>query len=146
MGRFHPAALAVTDGFLAGLEGGRAPCYADDHIVGHHAWNYLLAWRDFAPQRPEPTPRPEGRAWFPEARLLVERRGAVHLVAALNKGGAFKVFTGETLAASDTQFSVRTTDAPPRNAVGIWSVVTNPNQWKTRCASPGRSAGPNRSA
>ncbi len=118
VGRRHSAALAVTDGFLKGLEAGRAPCYADDHIIGHHAWNYLLAWRDFAPERPAPTPRPEGRARFPEAQLLAEKRGQVTLIAALNKGGAFKVFVGENLAASDTQFSVRTKDTPPRTAVG----------------------------
>lgn len=118
VGRFHPDALAVNDGFLEGLAAGRAPCYADDHIIGHHAWSYLLAWRDFARLRPAPAPRPEGRAWFPEARLLVERRGKITLFAALNKGGAFKVFVGDTLAASDTQFSVKTAAATPRNAVG----------------------------
>jgi hypothetical protein len=52
VGRWMPAALAVNDRFLEALAAGRAACYADDHIVGHHCWNYLLAWRDF--RRPAP--------------------------------------------------------------------------------------------
>ena len=52
VGRWLPTALSVNDRFLKGLAQGRGSCYADDHIIGHHTWNYLLAWRDFAPDRP----------------------------------------------------------------------------------------------
>jgi len=120
VGSWYPAALSINDRFLHGLAEGRGPCYADDHIIGHHTWNYLMAWRDFAAERPallEKTPG-SGRTWFAEAKLLVERRGNVALFAGLNKGGTFKVFVGDALAASDTQLSVQTAGSPKRNAVG----------------------------
>jgi len=116
VGRWYPPALGVNDRFLRGVNNGLAPCYSDDHIVGHHTWNYLLAWRDFAEDRPPLEPGKSGRSWFPNARLLIDRRGDKTLYAALNKGGVFKLFQGEKLVASDTQFSVLT--AGGRNAVG----------------------------
>lgn len=105
-GRWMPAALSVNDRFLKGLAEGRAPCYADDHILGHHAWNYLLAWRDFATQRPPLSPPPPGRVHLREAGLLVDRRERTSLYVALGKGGTFKCFVGDKLVASDTQVSL----------------------------------------
>lgn len=111
VGRWLPEALQINDRFLVGLSQGLAPCYADDHIVGHHTWNYLLAWRDFVPQRPAPQPRPVGRVWLPNAQLLIDRRATpdhrTELYIALNKGGVFKLFRNDQLIASDTQFSVQ---------------------------------------
>ena len=106
-GRWMPEALAVNDRFLRGLGAGRAPCYADDHIVGHHTWNYLLAWRDYVAERPAPAAPAEGRVHLAEAGLLADRRGAAALYVALNKGGVFKAFEGDALIASDTQVSLR---------------------------------------
>ena len=117
VGRVIPEALAINDLFLKGHRAGRGPCYADDHIIGHHTWNYLLAWQDFVPNRPEPQNKAQGRTYFPIAKLLVERRGDTTLYAALNKGGVFKAFCGDTQVCSDTQFSVQTKGAPVRNAV-----------------------------
>ena len=116
VGRWYPSALAINDRFLNGVKADLAPCYADDHIIGHHTWNYFLAWRDFAEDRTPHKSIKTGRIWFPIARLLIERRGDKTLYAALNKGGVFKLFQGETLIASDTQFSLLTTGG--RNAVG----------------------------
>ncbi len=116
-GRHEPAALAVNDLFLAGLAAGRNACYADDHIVGHHVWNYLLAWRDFASARPKPAPRAEGRTHFPNAGLLIDRRGSAELYVALNKGGTFKFFRDGALVASDTQVSLVVEAGKSRNAV-----------------------------
>ena len=118
VGRLIPEALAINDLFLKGLREGRGPCYADDHIIGHHTWNYLLAWQDFVPDRPEAPDIEQGRTYFPIAKLLVERRGDTTLYAALNKGGVFKAFCGDTQVCSDTQFSVQTKGMPVRNAVG----------------------------
>jgi hypothetical protein len=117
VGRWMPAALAVNDRFLEALAAGRAACYADDHIVGHHCWNYLLAWRDFTAERPSPTASAaeEGRRHFPDAGLVVDRRRDTALFLALNKGGVFKLFRGGRLVASDTQISLRLNDG--RNAV-----------------------------
>ena len=118
VGRTNQQALAINDSFLKGLREGGGACYADDHIIGHHTWNYLLAWQDFVPDRPKPHVREQGRTYFPIAKLLIERRGNTTLYAALNKGGVFKAFCGDTQVSSDTQFSVQTKGAPVRNAVG----------------------------
>jgi hypothetical protein len=119
-GRWLPEALAVNDRVLEGLARGLGACHADDHILGHHAWNYLLAWRDFVPSRPVPAAHPPGRVWFREAGLLVDRRQGVELHAALKKGGVFKLFRDGRLAASDTHVSLLVGEAGgrhPRNAV-----------------------------
>jgi len=116
-GKHESAALAINDRFLAGLAAGKNACYADDHIVGHHTWNYLLAARDFVKTRPAPAPRPEGRVHFPNAGLLIDRRGGAELYVALNKGGVFKFFRGDALVASDTQVSLVIEDGKRRNAV-----------------------------
>lgn len=106
-GRWLPDALAVNDRFLVGLSQGRAPCYADDRIIGHHAWNYLLAARDFVTARGRSTiPSPE-RIELKQAGIVIDQRAATKLYVALNKGGNFKLFQDERLALSDTGISVR---------------------------------------
>lgn len=116
-GKWFPQALEINDRFLAGLKGGLATCYADDHIIGHHTWSYLLAFQYFAAQRPGPVPRPEGRVYFPNAGILIERRSGTELYLALNKGGVFKFFRDGKLVASDTQISLQVQQKKLRNAV-----------------------------
>ncbi|MCX7868925.1 MAG: hypothetical protein N2322_03145, partial [Terrimicrobiaceae bacterium] len=106
-GRQMPEALAINDCYLQGLEAGLGPCHADDHILGHHAWNYLLAWRDFTRPRPPAAAPAEGRRVFPGAGLVAERRGGAALFLALNKGGAFRFFRGGQCVAMDTGPSLR---------------------------------------
>ncbi|MGF1498631.1 MAG: hypothetical protein ACFB8W_17665 [Elainellaceae cyanobacterium] len=119
IGRWLSEALAINDRVLVGLANGKGACYADDHIIGHHTWNYLLAWRDFVAERPPLPPRRSDRTWLPEARILIDRREGTELYLALNKGGAFKLFRGDRLVASDTQFSVQVRAGRSlKNAVG----------------------------
>ena len=106
VGKWYPDALAINDAFLQGMAAGQQPCYADDHIVGHHTWNYLLAWQDFVPARSPRKLRPTGRLWLKQAGILIDRRQDVELYLALNKGGVFKLFRAGKLIASDTQISV----------------------------------------
>ncbi|ACK70972.1 conserved hypothetical protein [Gloeothece citriformis PCC 7424] len=118
VGKWLPEALNINDQFLKGMAKGLAPCYADDHIIGHHTWNYLLAWRDFAPVRPPLKPRPQGRFRLSEGGILIDRRGNTELYLALNKGGVFKLFRDGELRASDTQFSLEVQDGKKlKNAV-----------------------------
>ncbi|MDY6936995.1 MAG: hypothetical protein SWY16_04945 [Cyanobacteriota bacterium] len=147
-GRWIPKALAINDLFLQGLANGLAPCYADDHIIGHHTWNYLLAWQDYIEERPDPLSRPLGQIWLQEANLLIIRHphapvetidsqedieetegtetpkpaspeGTIELYVALNKGGTFKLFRDRQLVASDTQFSLQVRQGSKiKNAVG----------------------------
>ncbi len=121
VGSWLPLALSINDRFLKGLDNGLNPCYEDDHIIGHHAWNYLLAWRSYVPNRPPQdsdllAQARQQRLWLPEARILIERsgndgggeaKGVTELYLAVNKGGAFKLFRDGKLVASDTGFSVQ---------------------------------------
>jgi len=118
IGRWMPEALSINDHFLIGLYKGLSPCYCDDHIIGHHTWNYLLAFRDFVVERSQPMPRPKGRTWFKEAKILIDRRDDTELYIALNKGGVFKFFRKNQLVASDTQFSLQVKNGGIKNAVG----------------------------
>ena len=119
VGRWLPEALSINDRFLQGLAKGKAPCYADDHIVGHHTWNYLLAWENFVSDRPTLPPRQPGQVWFKNAQILIDRREDTELYLALNKGGVFKLFRAGELVASDTQFSLQVQQGGKRkNAVG----------------------------
>ncbi len=119
VGRWYPDALSINDTFLKGVAMGKLPCYADDHIVGHHVWNYLLAWKDFVPHRPPNKPRPTGRIWLQQAGILIDRRQDVELYLALNKGGVFKLFRHSQILASDTQISVQVKQGKRlQNAVG----------------------------
>lgn len=109
-GRWLPEALAINDRFLRGLKDGLGASYADDRIIGHHAWSYLLAWQHWIPSRPTIRAPAIGRHHFPRAGLLVEHREEATLFLALNKGGVFKVFRNEKLIHSDTNFSLVTED------------------------------------
>lgn len=107
-GAWLPEALAVNNEALRPLAEGRAPTYSDDRIIGHHLWSWLMAWRDYCPERPGiGLQRAEGRRWFPEAGLLVDRRDGLELFAALRRGGAFKLFGKGALLVSDTGPSLR---------------------------------------
>lgn len=118
VGRWLPEALSLNDHFLRGLANGLGPCYADDHIIGHHTWNYLLAWQDFVEERPPPT-RPTESLWLKEAQILVDRREETELYLALNKGGVFKLFRQGEQIAADTHLSLRVREGRRlRNAVG----------------------------
>ena len=119
VGKWLPEALNINDRFLQGLENGLGSCYSDDRIIGHHTWNYLLAWQDFIPVRPPLKPRPEGRFFLPEGGILIDRRENTELYLALNKGGVFKLFRDHKLVLSDTQFSLQVkVGHQVKNAVG----------------------------
>jgi len=119
VGRWHPRALGINDRFLEGLARGLGSCDADDHILGHHTWNYLLAWRSFVAERPAPEPLPDGRLELAGAGVVVDRRADTTLYVALRKGGVFKLFRDGRLVASDTQVSLLVGEGKRRrNAVG----------------------------
>jgi hypothetical protein len=119
VGKWLPEALNINDRFLQGLSNGLAPCYADDRIIGHHTWSYLLAWRDFIAARPPLKPRNLGRFYVREAGIVIDRREDTELYLALNKGGSFKLFRRGELVVSDTQLSLQVKVGNKRkNAVG----------------------------
>lgn len=109
-GRWLPEALDINDRFLVGLREGRAPCFADDRIIGHHLWNYLLAARDFVSERPAEPPRLQARIELRHAGILIEQRSNLKAYIALNKGGVLKFFRDTRLVLSDTGVSLRMRD------------------------------------
>ncbi|MDJ0554560.1 MAG: hypothetical protein QNJ68_09005 [Microcoleaceae cyanobacterium MO_207.B10] len=107
VGKWLPSALSINDQFLVGLKKGLTPCYADDHIIGHHTWNYFLAWRDFVTERPDIVSRDVASIWLKEAQILIKRRPGTELYVSMNKGGVFKLFRDKNLVASDTHLSLQ---------------------------------------
>ena len=116
-GRWLPEALAINDRILTGLANGLGSCYADDHIIGHHTWSYLCAYQHWVAVRPVPPPPPQGRTYFRNAAIVIERRGSSVLYLALSKGGVFKYFAAGKLVQSDTQFAAQVQDGNLRLAV-----------------------------
>lgn len=116
-GKWMPEALSINDRYLQGLERGLKPAYEDDHTIGHHLWNYLLAWRDYLDERPETTYPEKGRQFFPNAKLMVDRRENSELYLALNKGGVFKLFRDGKQVSTDTQISILMKNKKHKNAV-----------------------------
>jgi hypothetical protein len=106
-GRWLPEALIINDRVLKGVGAGLNACFADDHIIGHHLWNYLLAWRSYVEFRPPTRPRTTARIMLKNAGIIIDRRDNTELYAALNKGCVFKFFRNGQLVASDTQLSVQ---------------------------------------
>ncbi|MEF2074526.1 hypothetical protein [Consotaella aegiceratis] len=110
-GAWHPRALAVNDLALRPLVDGRTPCYSDDRIIGHHLWGWLLTLKNFQEERPaQPLLPTEPRSWFPHCGLIAERRDDAMLVAALSRGGVYKVFKDGSQVASDTGVTMRMRD------------------------------------
>ena len=119
VGKWLPTALNINDRFLIGLDNGLGSCYADDRIIGHHTWNYFLAWRDRVSARPPLQPRSQGRFHLQAGGILIDRRSDTELYIALNKGGVFKLFRQNKLIVSDTQFSLLVRQNKKlKNAVG----------------------------
>ena len=107
LGRTMPRALAINDSVVSQIIRGNKPAYEDDHLIGHHTWNYILTGVDFyTGQRPEKLFRSEGRTYFPAAGILIDRRAGRETYIALNKGGSFKIFIDSQLVATDTQLSI----------------------------------------
>jgi hypothetical protein len=107
---WHGDAAAINDRALRPLVEGRQPCFADDHIVGHHLWSWLIAWAEWRDLRPGPIALASATRRFDETRLLVDVHGDTRLHLGWSRGGAFKLFHGETLLVSDTGPALATRD------------------------------------
>jgi len=107
LGREKPDLLIANNMFLQSLNRGLGACYDDDYIIGHHIWSYLLAWRDFATDRPDETRLPLKSKSYPAAGLFVERRDDYSMFLSAAKGGAFVFYAGDRQVTSDTQISIQ---------------------------------------
>lgn len=124
-GAWLPEALVVNTRAIRALALG-GPEYADDHIVAHHCWSYLLAaraWQDDRPALPKP---PAGRRVFPEAGIVIEHRENLALLLALNKGGTFRLYDAGKLIFADTGISL-TVDVGGRRRVAVCHLWADDN-------------------
>ena len=96
-GAWEPHALALNNLLLRPLAEDRAPCFGDDHIVGHHVWSWLLAWREWHYDRPAVIAPVRRRTIFPGARLFVDVQGNTRLYCGQTRGAAFRLYEGEKL-------------------------------------------------
>jgi hypothetical protein len=95
----------IADSFLHRAMPARRRYYNDDdRMAAHYVYDWMQAWRDYAPDRPGPVELPAAReiTWFPKATMLVTRTPTYHLVANASKGAVHKVVTPEGAVASDT--------------------------------------------
>ncbi len=125
-GRWLPQALAVNTRAVAGLIRAE-PCYSDDHILGHHCWSYLLAARNWVATRAPLLPPADGRELFPEAGLVIDRKNGRTLLCATKKGGAFRLYDGDTLNCADTGLSLQV-DLRGRRRVAVCHLWSDDNQ------------------
>ncbi|MFZ1984618.1 MAG: hypothetical protein WAU91_09420 [Desulfatitalea sp.] len=104
-GQWKPEALYLNDQFSKAISANITPCYSDDHIIGHHIWDYFLTYSNYVtPRRYEHIRK--SRFFLREGKMLVDRREDTEIYIALNKGGVFKVFKKNKLVCADTGFSV----------------------------------------
>ncbi len=101
-GAWNETALRIDDRALRTLQDDRQPCYADDHIVGHHVWSWMTAWAEWQDTRAAALPLPDGRQHFPAARLIADHAPGSRLYIGTARGGAFKLFDDHVLVHSDT--------------------------------------------
>ena len=102
----------IADAFLRGAAEGKRYHNDDDRMTAHYVYDFLQAWEDYHPKRPEPinhTRREPATRWMPGAGIVVswtgrecEPTGGRHVVANLAKGGVLKIFDAEGPIASDT--------------------------------------------
>jgi hypothetical protein len=107
-GRWLPEALAVNDQFLGGLALAPDPRDGDHRLLARRCWSFLLAWQQWVESRPALPPRTQGRRYFKNAGLLIDRRDGCELYVALNRGGIFKMWRDGRFVASDCQLSAQT--------------------------------------
>ena len=110
VGAWLPDALALNDRALPALAAGRHASVSDDRIVGHHLVSWLLAWREWRPERPGPAPLVGKRIVYPNARLLIDVRDDRRLYLGWSKGGALRLFDGEQPVLADTGPTLRLSD------------------------------------
>lgn len=149
-GAWLPEALALNELALRPLVQGRQPCHCDDRIVGHHLWSWMLAWSEWRPRRVGPADPIARTIVYPEARLLVDVRGATRLYCGWSRGAAFQIYDGVRLLHADSGPSIRMKDgrvavthlegagSVERGSDGL--VAEGPMAWsKTTRLTPARS-------
>lgn len=110
---FSEKAGQIADSFLHRAMPRRSRYFNDDdRMAAHYIYDWMHAWRDYAPKRPGPVELPaEPQArWFADAKMLVVRERRYHLVLNASKGGTLKITTLAGPLHSDTGLFAETED------------------------------------
>ncbi len=112
MAPFAEKAAQINDAFLDGVERDKRYHNDDDRMTAHYVYNFLQAWADYHPERPEPIGDSRSEPllrWLPGAKMTVgwngkedEPAGGRHVAVNLGKGGVLKIFDRAGPIASDT--------------------------------------------
>lgn len=103
MSRHTPKAGQIADAFLRGLATDKRYHNDDNRMHCHNVYDWLQAWQDYNPDRPEPlNARPNFQAWLPAAGMAVVKTDRYYAVANMKKGGVLKAYSTDHCIGSDT--------------------------------------------
>ncbi len=101
----------LARGFLKGISRGTRLFLDDDRMVGHLVSNYLLAYRYYRREKAIPHNLPEEFVkHFVGCQIAIVKKKALHMVIALNKGGAYKIYKDNELKANSTGLAIEFED------------------------------------
>ena len=105
-------AAQIADSFLASAPNDKRYHNDDDRMTAHYVYDFLQAWKDYHPERPNPindSRNEPSTIWMSEAKMIVswngkesKPSGGRHFVTNLAKGGVLKIFDSKGPIASDT--------------------------------------------
>lgn len=108
--KYNKNSTKINNLFISGLINNNISVYDDDHTIGHHAWNYLLAWESFNLDRNLDVPFNRDSFYLKNAGIGIFRGNNCELYVAYNKGGTYKYFRNNELAMSDTGITLELTN------------------------------------
>jgi hypothetical protein len=109
---YSEKAAQIAEAFLTSVPRDKRYHNDDDRMTAHYVYNFLQAWEDYHPERPQPiteSRREPATIWMSEAKMVIswngkesQAEGGRHAIANLSKGGVLKIFDAEGPIASDT--------------------------------------------
>ena len=101
----------IADAFLKSADLDKRYHNDDDRMTAHYVYNFMQAWEDYNPERPNPineTKACTNGKWMPNAKIFVNwnvsDEGEIqnYLISNQSKGGVLKIFDSKGCIASDT--------------------------------------------
>ena len=109
----------IADAFLKSADQDKRYHNDDDRMTAHYVYNFMQAWEDYHPIRPNPINESKAIAkgkWMPNAKIFVNwnvsDEGDIqnYLISNQSKGGVLKIFDSKGCVASDTGLIGELTD------------------------------------
>ena len=109
----------IADAFLQSADLDKRYHNDDDRMTAHYVYNFMQAWEDYHPKRPNPIIEAKACTngkWMPSAKIFVNwntsESGDIqnYLITNQSKGGVLKIFDSRGCIASDTGLIGELTD------------------------------------